>query len=535
VNGPNEEQDALRRAADSAGKPAAAAPRPELLVTALALGQVVVWTLAPTLAHSGLPVDVLEGYAVGRYWLLGDLKHPSLPWWLLEASWIVTGAVGWPAYLLSAVSIAATYGLVFAIGRRLLDAERALAGTLLLTGVLYFSVVTPEFNHNVLQMPLWAAIILGLLTARSEGSIAAWIGLGLLGAIGLYAKLSTAILLVTAALFILADRDCRRQLAGPGPWLGFALFALLASPLVHWLLRTDFAAFDYAAARAAGSAGSAGAFLVKQVASSLGLYALVIALCVRRNIRERLDWPSWQRGRWTPLQVLVFLHVTPLALAVVGALLTGNGLKGSWGSAMLSLSGLLVVALAPRIIDAQGLRRLAAGAAVFILAVPALYAASVIRWDLIGSWPPRVAWHQRKIAERLEQIWLQRTGQPLRFVVGDVWTAGMVATFGRSRALPILDGNLALAPSVSIADLGREGALIVYGPGPIYPPQNLRWLVGERVDGLERFPLRSHEREVDGLVWYTILAPGSVIAPPPVQHVADRQRVPGRKRERPSQ
>jgi hypothetical protein len=111
----------------------------------------------------------------------------------------------------------------------------------------------------------------------------------------------------------------------------------------------------------------------------------------------------------------------------------------------------------------------------------------------------------------------------------------MLATYGPSRALPILDGNLSYAPSVSHTDLEREGTLIVYGPGPAYPPRELRWLTAERVDGLERIPVRGLTREIEGLFWYTIIPPGSVIAAPPAaQRLANRQRAPGRKREWPS-
>lgn len=510
--------------------------RPALLVAGLALAHILVWTVVPALVHRGLPIDVLEGYTVGRHWLLGDHKHPSFPWWLVEVSRIVTGQVGWPAYLLSALCIASTYGLVFAIGRRLLDAERAAAGTLLLTGVLYFSWVTPEFNHNVLQMPFWVALILCLLAARSSGSTLAWVGVGAIGAIGLYAKLSTAILLATAAIFILVDRDCRRQIATLGPWLGLATFALLASPLVHWLLRTDFAAFDYASTRASSTAGSASLFLLKQVASSLGFYTLLLVACVRHGWRQRIDWPRWPRKDWSALEIIAFFHFVPLALAIVAALVSNNGLKGSWATPMLSLSGLLVAALAPRLIDARALRRIAIGAGIFLVIVPAAYATSVLQWDRFATRPPRVVWPQREIAEHLERIWQERTGHPLRYVVGDAWYAGMIATYGSSRPVPIVDGDLNYAPSVSLADIERDGALIVYGPGPAYPPHHLRWLAGDRVDGREVIPMRSHEREVRGTFWYTMIAPGSVIAEPTTaDHLADRYHAPGRKRERPSQ
>lgn len=512
-----------------------AAQSPSLIIAALALTHVIVWTLVPTLVHRGLPIDVLEGYVVGRHWLIGDHKHPSFPWWLVEASRIVTGAIGWPAYLISSLCIAATYGLVFAIGRRLFDADRAVAGTLPLAGILYFSWVTPEFNHNVLQMPLWVALILCTLRLRSGGGAAGWACLGAVAAIGLYAKLSTAILLATIAMFILADRACRRQLRTVGPWLGLAVFSILTIPIVQWLLQTQFAAFDYASYRAGGSSSSTGLFLLKQVASSAGFYAIIVLAFVQRGWRQRIDWPRWPQREWSALEIIAFFHLVPLVLTVIAAQLFSSGLKGSWAAPMLSLSGLLAVALAPMLVDVRALRRLVMGAASCLVLVPAAYSISVLRWDLFTARPPRVAWPQREIAQHFERLWEERIGRPLRYVVGDAWHAGMIATYGTTRPLPIVDGILDYAPSVSIRDLERDGALIVYGPGPTYPPHNLRWLAGERVDGMERIAVPENGREIGGHLWYTIIAPGSVIARPlQARQLAMRQRSPVRKRERPS-
>ena len=540
VTSPIQEWAAEPPGQDRAASPESAARRqaaraPLLIIAALALGHVVIWTLVPSLVHLGLPIDTLEGYVVGRHWLIGDHKHPSLPWWLVEASRIVTGTVGWPAYLISGLCIAATYGLVFAVGRRLLDTERAVAGVLPLSGILYFSWVTPEFNHNVLQMPLWVAIILCTLRVRSTGDATAWMWLGAISAIGLYAKLSTAILLATVAMFLLADRACRRQLATPGPWLGLAVFALIVFPIAQWLLRTEFAAFDYASYRATGSSSSVALFLLKQVAASAGFYALVVFAASGRGWRQRIDWPRWRQRDWSALEIIAFFHFAPLILAVIAAHLSGSGLKGSWATPMLSLSGMLVVALAPRLVDARAIRRLAMGAAACLTLIPATYAVSITHWDLLSQRPPRVAWPQREVAQRLESIWREKTGKPLRHVIGDVWHAGMVATYGAERAVTIVDGLLAYVASVTVSDLERDGALLVYGPGAAYPPHELRWLVGERVDGLEQIAIRGSERGVDGLVWYTIIAPGSVIGgPSQTRHPAARQRTPVRKRERSS-
>src|SRR6266850_1682315 len=79
---------------------------PALLVAMLAAGQIVAWTLAPSLIHSAPPLDVVEGYLGGHEWVIGTYKHPALPSWVLEASRLMTGVVGWPAYLVAQLFVA---------------------------------------------------------------------------------------------------------------------------------------------------------------------------------------------------------------------------------------------------------------------------------------------------------------------------------------------------------------------------------------------------------------------------------------------
>jgi hypothetical protein len=86
---------------------------PAVLVALMAVCQIAAWTLAPALTHSSLPLDVVEGYMWGREWVVATYKHPALPSWVLEITRIVTGTVGWPAYLVSQLFIAATF--LFAI------------------------------------------------------------------------------------------------------------------------------------------------------------------------------------------------------------------------------------------------------------------------------------------------------------------------------------------------------------------------------------------------------------------------------------
>lgn len=107
------------------------------------LAQIVIWTVVPWLAGVSLPLDVVsDGLGWGHEWQWGYFKHPPLPSWFAEASFDALGDIG--PFLLSQLAIAITYAFVFLIGRAMMPAREALIGTLLLAGVYYFSIPTPE-------------------------------------------------------------------------------------------------------------------------------------------------------------------------------------------------------------------------------------------------------------------------------------------------------------------------------------------------------------------------------------------------------
>ena len=224
----------------------------------------------------------------------------------------------------------------------------------------------------------------------------------------------------------------------------------------------------------------------------------------------------------SPLAILGFFHFVPLTLAIAGALATGNGLRGAWGTPLLSLTGLLFAAWAPNLLTDVAIRRIVYGTAVIIIVLPLAYATSVLRWDLVGRYPPRAAWPQAEIAARFEHIWQQRTGRPLLLLAGDPWYAGMVAVHGSQQALLLNQGDLSISPLIDRQRLQRDGVMLIFGAGPTYPPPQLKWLTADRVDGVEHFTVRSGRRSIDLPIWWTIHAPGLPVGEPSAYRVVAR-------------
>ncbi|TIV95324.1 MAG: glycosyltransferase family 39 protein, partial [Mesorhizobium sp.] len=222
---------------------------PWRMLALLCLTQIACWTLMPALVNVGPPYDVVEGFMWGREWVLLTYKHPQLPCWLLEISHLLTGSFRWPQYMLSQLLVSTTFVLVYLLARDIMGSTRALAAVLLMPSIYFFGWPTPQFNHDYAQMPFWAGISWLLWRAARDGRPGWWLALGVVSGMGLYAKFSTALLLVFGGIWLLYDIRARNRLATPWPWLGLAVFLGIAAPLAVELFRLDFLPLTYAAHR----------------------------------------------------------------------------------------------------------------------------------------------------------------------------------------------------------------------------------------------------------------------------------------------
>ncbi|MBN9278654.1 MAG: glycosyltransferase family 39 protein, partial [Hyphomicrobium sp.] len=397
-----------------------------LPVLAFMVCQFVGWTLAPALTHISVPLDVAEGYAWGREWVIATYKHPALPSWLLEGSRVLTGAIGWPAYVISQLFVVATFLIVYTLGNDLLGRRRAIAGTLLLAGVAFFAWPTVEFNHNIAKLPMAAALPLTLWRAVERRSLSWWLLFGITAGIGLYAKLSTLLLLAILALWMLWDAKARAQILTLGPWLAAATTILISLPLLDWLVRHNFAPLAYAAARTHEASAGYPQFFADVALNVAGLFALmaIAGLLLRKSAPAPADGGD-QKPDARIVSFLAIITLGPLMVATTGALLTGSGLKASWGNSMLSYAGMFAVAgLNLRVTD-DAIRRLAIAAIAITIVTPLAYGVAVVV-DPRKSAPTRVNWPQAEISRRMVEIWERETKAPLRIVAGYFWVPDII-------------------------------------------------------------------------------------------------------------
>ncbi|MDJ0931878.1 glycosyltransferase family 39 protein [Breoghania sp.] len=439
----------------------------------ICLMQVAFWSVLPAATSTAPPLDIVEMLAWGEHWQLGYYKHPPLPAWIAQTARMITGEPILGPMVASQLLVALTFVFVFLLGKRLLGARNALLGTALSTGVYYFSWPTPELNHNVVQMPIWAACFWLFAVIREDPrKIGPWLGLGLAACIGIYAKYSVVLLYAVLGVWILVEPRLRRALLTIGPWAGAVLALLVAAPHLVWLVRTDFMPITYAEARSAAAADSPwrpAGFLLAQLGDHAPmLVPLLFAFLpwlARAPESEQLSAPS------QAVRFLAIMTLAPVLATAAGAALIGAGLKDMWGAPMFTTSGLFAVALLSRRLTDTAARRLLAGAAVLLVVLPVAFAAQVpVAFQLVKK-PPRDGAPMPAIAGSVTAAWRAATGHPLRYVGGSTWLAGLVSAGSIDHPAIVVDRDLAYSPWVTRADLKRDGLLIVSFADKLAPPQ----------------------------------------------------------------
>src|SRR3981189_2276450 len=261
--------------------------RPQLAFLAFLALHFAVWTALPALLYPNLPLDLIEALTYGREWQLGYDKLPPLPWWLVEIVYRLIG-LDTAYYALAQLAVIGAFAAIFMTARPLVGGVGALVSVLILDGLHYFHFTAAKFNHDVIQLPFWALAGFAFHAALKHGRLLHWVLLGLAIGLALWAKYFVAVLAAPLALFLLFDRDARKALATPGPYVALVVAAVVMAPHLLWLVRNDFLPFAYASARSAPSRGLFDHLLHPVVFAVSQLVFLIPALL----IAAALVWPK---------------------------------------------------------------------------------------------------------------------------------------------------------------------------------------------------------------------------------------------------
>jgi len=464
-----------------------------VLAAFLAL-HVVVWGAVGALSQHNLPLDVIEQLAWGREWQWTYFKHPPLPAWIIEIAAALTGGSDRALFFVGPLAGALALFLIWRLAADIVGPRTALLAALVQEGNYYLTFFAPEFNHNVVLLPLWALIGWTARRAIVLGRRRDWIFLGVAAALGMLGKYATGVLLLAIGLFILLEPGARRQLRTLGPWLGLGTMLLVLAPHIVALPGVHYGPLLFPFERTEPETRSVDHLLfplrfarAQVLDVLLVLLLLAVAFLDRRRTGEAGTSVSPRDRR-----LVAVLCFGPILICMALSAAMGAMFKQVWAAPFWDFISLFVLVFVPfgRIPRISG-RFLALWLLVF-LAGAAAYGAQFAGQTLVGRKPLRGEFPGPELARAIDAGWHQAEGdRPLRYVAGDVWYAGNVAFYlWQERPSVLIDGDRTKSPWVKPADIVCDGIVLV-------------WQKAFERDGLlSRFPEAQPQPEID-LSWHT--------------------------------
>ena len=441
-----------------------------------------VWTALPTLLYPNLPLDLIEALVYGREWQLGYDKLPPLPWWLVQIAYQLVGH-DFAYYLLAQIAVVACFAVVFLAARPLVGPLGALTAVLIVDGLHYLNYTSAKFNHDVVQLPFWALAGFAFHRALSGRQTLDWLLLGLAVGLSLWAKYFVAVLAIPLALFVLFDRDARKTLATPGPYISLAAALITMAPHLVWLVQNDFLPFAYAEHRALPSRGLIDhvwhplQFTVSQLFFLLP--SLLIAAPLFWPRAGTSEAPAGASADAFDRRIITLLAFGPMATVLALSAVSGRSTVAMWGYPLWLFVGLWIVLTARRALEAPLGRVLLTWAIVFA----GLGAAFIANYDVLPRFDHRyraVFFPGGDLGREISQRYRAVTGKPIAYVIGSMWDGGNVAHYAPSHPRVLIDGKPARAPWIDLNDLKARGAVVVWTAGDlnVIPPE-FRTIAGE--------------------------------------------------------
>jgi len=213
---------------------------------------IIIWTLIPSFTNINLPLDTIEALAWSNELQLGYHKPPPLAPFLLAFYFKIFGNQDWAYYLLSQLTVAASFIIIFIFSFEFLKNRiHSLISVLLLEGIYFYNFTTPEFNPILLQLPLCAASALYCWKAINQNDNISWILFGFFSALSVLTfYLSFYLLLSLCIFFIIKIIETKKF--NPKYLITLSTFFVLLLPHLIWVLNNDFISIRYGLFRSFG-------------------------------------------------------------------------------------------------------------------------------------------------------------------------------------------------------------------------------------------------------------------------------------------
>ena len=238
-----------------------------------------------------LPLSADEAY----YWLwsqhlaAGYFDHPPMIAWLIRAGTSLFGDTPFGVRFAGIVlSLPASWFVWRAASLILKFRDSAGLAALFFNLTLMVSVEFLAATPDMPSLVTSAAFIYFLARIEAEGDGRLWLGAGIAAGLGLLSKFSALFLGAGALGWLLLDRNARKWLLSPWPYLGAVLALLIFLPNLLWQSQHQWQTFIFQFARTGAGHFTLrflGEFLAAQLGLATPLIFILMALGLWRGTR----------------------------------------------------------------------------------------------------------------------------------------------------------------------------------------------------------------------------------------------------------
>lgn len=434
----------------------------------------IAWTLIPVFLYPYPPVDTVEMLYWGQQWQWGYYKHPPLPPWMAELGWQAAGGHVWGVYIVAQLTVLATFWAIWDLATRTLPARHAIAALLLLACIPSLNAKATDFNHNVALTATIALSTAFFHRALTGHGLLSWAAAGVCFGLGFLSKYPIVTLLPPMGLIVLLNRDARRHLRSPGPYIATAFSLAVAGPHLAWLIQNDFVPLNWANRRMDPSDSHMPPALrwVSFLGDTLNNVApmALAALPLVRWRRGEAAKPEPPIRSGFDRRYILWMGLGPFAVHLLMFAVSGAKMREAWTLPLLTMVPMLVFVLVP----VRSFDRLPRAFVAAVGAACLFWTAQLLYLTLIEPQrrqvPVRSHLQASMLVRAVSERWQTHCSGPVPLVIGDDWLAPLVAMNlpGRPPAGAVLkepdvpDAERWPEPWATVARVKETGAVIVW-------------------------------------------------------------------------
>lgn len=421
------------------------------------ISHLAIWVLLPTLLRGNINLDAMEGLAWGHEWQLGYHKHPPMAAWISQAGVSIFGKYPIIIYFLSQISICLAFIGVWKLAKNFLSTKEAFLATILLECVYYYNFTSPEFNPNVLMLPLWAWAIYFAWKIYDKNQLIDWVFFAIIAAIGMFSKYTFAIIILAFLILLIYSKKIFDLLKSPYPYIAALLFFGLFSPHLYWLVKSDFIPFKYVATRLQSTPTLLNHITIPLSFILAQLFSLSFLIIAFLFLSKRKPMKLSEIKNDKKALFLLFMGILPLFIMVLPSIISGGKMKDMWGMQLWNIFAICLFYFFRPALDTKYLLRFYKAWAV-IISLPIIIYSGYMLID-----PDRYAdFNGKYLARTLTDLWHKNNNSKLEIVAGDVWVAGNIGFFSDDSPKTFIDMDASSSPWLSYEIFAKKGGIIVW-------------------------------------------------------------------------